>query len=1233
MTPTPRLPGRDALLERLERLVQDPATRLVALTGPAGVGKSRVLEQLEEDVSGHALVLSHACRPRDAVRGGALGGLLAGLGRRLTPSRLLALHEEPGLRRLFAHSPALAGRGEAGADPADFHFTPLLESLVTLLSRLAAERPLVLALDDLQHMDGSTRGLLEGLLAHPALDSLAVTLVVSCRELDALPFMAEWERLLGRMPGLARVPVEPLDDRGLRELLAHELDPEAVPGLESVLEPLLESSRGLPFLALGLVRQARRRGRIRATLDGWRADGEADLFHGEREELVNRLLAPLLEQRPAARHLLSWLRMAGGAAPLGPLGLAAPAREAEWEPLARELATWGVLHRVDRPEGPPWWEFSHALWMEAGGAWLEEDERRDLMRRLAAVLTGASLEERVLQAELLGDLALASGDGDERGLAIQRLETLLDSLRAEGALPDLVLRLALRLRELAATPAQRSRGFRLALDAALDMNSTLTVADLLEGTGLDGLDAAGRLALLEHMPRLFTIRGRPEGLVAWLDAMASREDLSGPERGAVLLARLQRRNVRGDWEGAEAEFLELESLGPTPSQAAWAVVLRCVADPGGRRTPQERFEALEHLLRTEGGLLDGMQRVQAFHELVNLAHLFAGQPRLKPWLEPMVEEARKLGRMSVSRQRDFLARTLVLAQRYPEAEQILRENVAFFLARGQEVVAAESALFLLNLLRRQRRLGACMEVVDQLGTLLDGEASSYTRRALLLTSASVAWRLHHTGRAAALLDQLETALAGERSPELALALAYSRAHVRVQEAEAGGDWAAAAEACGRMVERYRDMGRADAEMLLFSVMRDRALFHLHGPDPSRRAEDYLPALATARERGEYDLVRFQVQVGELALCTGEDGAADALAAELGHVETDAALAAGFLVSRDWVRGRHDEARGRLAEVQLLLSAQPADGLALHLARRWPELRPELPPRPWEPRLACLWAWALANRLESGHGEEQPGLPAGADLVDRVGRAVDLLEKDAAKAQPAERERIQRELGRLDAWLEGRRARAAGGPVLRVLGPLSLELDGRPLDPAALRTRVGLELLALLALRAWQGRGRLSREEILEALTVDGRPLVGESSLRVVISRLRKGLQALDGDLILYQDQGYFLSPGLRLRVDAVEFEEAWRKAQEALRRRQPLEAERHLDECLGLYRGRFLPGGADWTGPLRAHFERRLLDAARTRAGLLDDRPSLRAEFLSRLRARLPELAEFLTVEACERGR
>jgi hypothetical protein len=1228
MRSTPRLPGRDGLLERLERLVQDPATRLVALTGPAGVGKSRVLEVLEETLADHALVLGHVCRPRDAVQGGALGGLLDRMGRRLTPSRLLALHEEPGLRLLFAHSPSLAGRGVATEDPAAFQFMPLLESLVTLLVRLSADRPLVLSLDDLQHMDESTRGLLEGLLAHPALDSLDITILVSCRELDALPFMAEWERLLGRMPGLVRVPVEPLDAPGVRELLVHELDPEAPQSLEAVLGPLLEASRGLPFLALGLLRQARRAGRIRATLDGWHAEPARDLFGGEREGLVNTLLAPLLEKSPASRHLLTWLRVAGGAAPLDPLRRAAPARAVDWESLARDLATWGVLRRVDRPEGPPWWEFSHALWTEAGGAWLEDAEQHELMRRVSLVLDGDALEERVLRAALLGDLARDSGRAGEREAAVRLLEELLDVLETESAPPDLVLRLARRLRELALAPDARSRGFLAALRAALEINSTLVVADLLENSDLDGLDAVGRLALLEHMPRLFTIRGQPERLAAWLSDMERRDDLCGPERAALLLARLQRRNVRGDWEGAEAEFQQLEALDATPAQAAWGTVLRCVADPGGKRSPRERFDALEELLRTEGGLLDGHQRVQVFHELVSMAHLFAGQPRLKPWLDPMVEEARRLGRMSVSRHRDYLARTLVLAQRYPEAEQILRESLASLLARRQWAVAAESAHFLLNLLRRQRRLGDCMGVVEQLEGLLGDEPNTYTRRALLLTCASVSWRLHHTRRAAELLDRLEACPAGDHSPELALALAYSRAHVLVQAAETGGDWAPAAEACRLMVERYQELGRSDMEMLLFAVMRDRALVHLHGADPSRRAGDYLPALAAARERGEYDLVRFLVQVGELSLLTGEDPVADAVEEALADVEADAALAGVFRVSRSLALGRDPEARVRLAETRLLLSAQPADGLARHLALRWPELELELPARPWPARFACLWSWALANQLESGREAELPGLPAGADLVERVDKAVAALERDASAAAAAERERLERELGRLDLWLEGRRPRGARGQVLRVLGPLRLEVDGHPVDPATLRTRVGLELLALLALRAWQGRGRLTRDEILDALTVDGRPLVGESSLRVVISRLRKGLQALDADLILYQDQSYFLAPGLALRVDAVEFEEAWRLAQEALRRNRVPEAERQLDECLGLYRGRFLPGGADWTGPLRAHFERRLLDAARTRARLLDDRPALRDEFLARLRARLPELAEFLTVEA-----
>lgn len=1231
MRPAVVLPGRSRQLERLLRHIEDPAARLIALTGPAGVGKSRVLEALEESLSPGILVLSHVCQSRDGGSGGALGGLLERLGRQLTPSGLLALYEEPGLRRLFALSPALLGHLEARQEPGQFQFMPVLESLVTLLGRLSQDRPLLLILDDLQFVDETSRSLLEGLLAHPALDELGVTLLIACRELDALPFAAEWSRLLGEVPGLLRVEVDPLDPEGLRELVASELDPEAPRNLEALLERLLAESGGLPFLAVLLLRHARRSGLVRATLEGWRCGAPDELSRLLRGGLVDELLAPLLEGQPAARLLLTWLRAVGLPVSLEPLRRAAPGRAEIWEPLAEELQRQGVLRHLPEEVGTGRWEFTHALWNELAGEWLEPAERRDFLLRVAAVLDESDLDQRVLRVGLLGRVARESANLPAREEAVDQLRGLLASLAEADANLELQLHLASELRGLAVSQGDYSLAVRTGVLASLAINAVAALAEWLEQADFERLDTAARQLVLQHMPRHSLILNRPAGLLPWVERMEARGDLCDTESAALLLTRLQRRYSNSDWEDAAPEFQRLAGLELLPEQVAWADVLRCLAAPAGGLDARARFQVLENLLREKSDLLSAAQQLSIFFEMHNLAHLFAGQPLLKPWHDPMVEQARRMASVSVARQRDNLARVLALVGRHDEAERMLRENLASFLRRRFWTPAAEDALFLLNLLKRQRRLDESARLVEELGTLLEQPATTYTQRAVVLTALGIEWRLLRTEVAARLLERAESFMEDERAPELNLALGYSRAHVRVQQAETGGDWAVAAAACEAMVEQYRGLGRGDVEMLIFCLMRDRALAHLHGPDPARRAADYLPAVASARERREYDLVRFQVLIGELALVTGEDAVVETVAEWLVDVEQDAAQAAAFRVAVACRRGDAPAASAALLETCCQLSTQPGSRLVQHLLGRWPGLTAWPPPRPCPPRLACLWAWALANLAQDGRPFRLPGLEvAESERSAFVRRTLAELREPSRNDSPAECERLERELERLENWLSEQEERAPGrGLRLQVLGPVRLLLDGRELDPATLKTRVGVELLALLAIRAWQGRERLSRDEILDALTLEGRPLLSESSLRVVISRLRKALLHESPEAIRFQErQGYAMAEDLGLSVDALDFELAWTRAQDAQRKGRAPEVERHLDDCLGLYRGSFLPGGAAWTEPLRGHFERRFMDAARQRLKLLEGQDELRGEFLARLKARLPVLAEFLAVEA-----
>jgi DNA-binding CsgD family transcriptional regulator len=123
----------------------------------------------------------------------------------------------------------------------------LLEQLLGLLDRLAAEQPVVLVLEDLHWADASTRDVLAYLIR--ALRGQRV-LVVATYRTDELhrrhplrPFLAEYER----MAGVERIELEPLTLEDVGSLVRGILDDdEPEPGL---VERVHERSEGNPLFA------------------------------------------------------------------------------------------------------------------------------------------------------------------------------------------------------------------------------------------------------------------------------------------------------------------------------------------------------------------------------------------------------------------------------------------------------------------------------------------------------------------------------------------------------------------------------------------------------------------------------------------------------------------------------------------------------------------------------------------------------------------------------------------------------------------------------------------------------------------------------------------------------------------------------------------------------------------------------------------------------------------------
>src|SRR5215208_2709734 len=132
---------------------------------------------------------------------------------------------------------------------------------------------------------------------------------------------------------------------------------------------------------------------------------------------------------------------------------------------------------------------------------------------------------------------------------------------------------------------------------------------------------------------------------------------------------------------------------------------------------------------------------------------------------------------------------------------------------------------------------------------------------------------------------------------------------------------------------------------------------------------------------------------------------------------------------------------------------------------------------------------------------------------------------------------------------------------RVLGPLEVEIAGRPLDLEGPKQRI---LLALLLLRANEN---VSAERLVEALWADDPPPSAHNALQVHVSRLRATLKE---ERLAKARGGYALTvrPG---ELDLARFRSLAVEARQAYADGEPQTASERFAEALHLWRGEPLP--------------------------------------------------------------
>jgi len=640
-SPTPRpLVGRQEELARLAsawRAAERGRGGVAVIAGPAGIGKTTLAGELARVaeaggalcVAGAALDLDGA--PPFAAWLGALGALVAAV-----PPPPATAAWAADLARLC---PAVEQRWARAADapmaePA-LGRARLFESVLQALEWAAAQRPLVVLLEDLHRADGSSLAL----LAHAGrrLGGVRALILTTRRSAPRPELDAALDALAQAQAAVAEVVLGPLPERDV-EAIVERTAPRLGAGAR---RRVIAAAEGNPLLAVQ---------GARAALGGQDpAQALRGFVRGPRERL------------PAGARLLVDLA-AVAARPLE-LGEAAELVGAErFLDAVGDAAAAGLLESDERRL-----RFPHALVREACHAEIDAARRPSLHARLAAVL-GARRRPEV--AEVARHLLLA-GDEDQaraylasaaaRARAVGALEQAAGFLAeaAELASPAVAPELWLELAEIEAW-----RGRREAHDAAFER-------------------ASGRLEQTDDAPELaraWVIRGRllrttlcypREALDAYRRALdiIDAAGVEAPELRALALAGAAwAEATAGELDAASALIEQVEQLpeaGSDPALRTELALDRATALLRAGRSAEAERAAGEAAELAHAARRADLERIAR--------HYAAAAASARGAFEAALEHARRAGRAAAAGARleseSLAAQAYALSRlgRHPEA--------------------------------------------------------------------------------------------------------------------------------------------------------------------------------------------------------------------------------------------------------------------------------------------------------------------------------------------------------------------------------------------------------------------------------------------------------------------------------------------------------------------------------------------------------------------------------------
>lgn len=346
--------GRHAERQRLRRLLDaaaNGAPRVVSVVGEAGIGKSTLLRQLGPEIgvrAGALLVgrcLEADVRPPYGPWADVIGAIHA-LG--LVPAR--PWRE---LGRLVPALGAAADRPDTPAASTAARYT-LMQEIEEYLTLAAAERPLVIVLDDMHWGDRETWDVLELLV--PRLSGQRLLICLALRREDVPAEVAQRMSRLSRQECVSELTLGRLSREELEHWLRTALGGRPLDS--ALLDHVAEHTEGNPLFAVQALQMLLEEGGLSFDDGGWRYHPRPDQpMPTAVRELLTRRLARLSD---ATREVLTTAALVGCRFDAD-LVLATTTRDEETVLDALDEGVRAQVLTACGPDGPTTYEFTHGL--------------------------------------------------------------------------------------------------------------------------------------------------------------------------------------------------------------------------------------------------------------------------------------------------------------------------------------------------------------------------------------------------------------------------------------------------------------------------------------------------------------------------------------------------------------------------------------------------------------------------------------------------------------------------------------------------------------------------------------------------------------------------------------------------------------------------------------------------------------------------------------------------------